>query len=147
MGLISPGRENLLYFHELRQGLSAYDGDFRDPLWWPQERTGPMRVARGPLGIPLPSIPGLKTLCGVGSGTLGFLSSAEMDLGVHLESPQGSQSSSRVGACTCAFLPSSSSSVTLPFPWIKGSVAFARAFPLGFPMRLFHRAVPRATVV
>ena len=139
MGLISPGRENLLYFHELRQVLSAYDGDFRDPLWWPQERTGPMRVARGPLGIPLPSIPGLKTLCGVGSGTLGFLSSAEMDLGVHLESPQGSQSSSRVGACTCAFLPSCSSSVTFPFTWIKGSVAF----PRGFPTRLSHESFPQ----
>ena len=70
-----------------------------------------------------------------------------MDLGVLLESPQGSQSSSRVGACTCAFLPSCSSSVTLPFAWIKGSVAFPRgfttrlsyeAFPRGFPTGLFH---------
>ena len=43
MGLISPGRENLLYFLELRQGLSAYDGDFRDPLWWPQEKAVPLR--------------------------------------------------------------------------------------------------------
>ena len=60
-----------------------------------------------------------------------FLSSADMDLGVLLESPQGSQSLSRVGACTCAFLPSCSSSVTLPFAWIKGSVAFPRGFPTG----------------
>ena len=64
-------------------------------------------------------------------------------LGVLLESPQGSESLSRVGACTCAFLPSCSRSVTLPFAWIKGSVAF----PRGFPTRLSHRAVPRATVV
>ena len=56
---------------------------------------------------------------------------AGMDLGVLLESPQGSQSSSRVGACTCAFLPSSSSSVTLPVEWIKGSVAFPRGFASG----------------
>ena len=54
-----------------------------------------------------------------------------MDLGVLLDSPQGSQSSSRVGACTSAFLPSSSSSVSLPFAWIKGSVAFPRGFPTG----------------
>ena len=54
-----------------------------------------------------------------------------MDLGVVLESPQGSQSSSRVGACTFDFLPSCSSSVTLPFAWIKGSVAFPRGFPTG----------------
>ena len=51
MVLISPGGENLLDFLELRQVLSIYDGDLRDPLWWPQERPVPMRVARGPLGI------------------------------------------------------------------------------------------------
>ena len=37
-------------FLELWQVLSTYDGDLRDPLWWPQERPVPMRVARGPLG-------------------------------------------------------------------------------------------------
>ena len=66
-----------------------------------------------------------------------------MDLGVLLESPQGSQSSSRVGACTCAFLPSCSSSVTLPFPCILGSVAFPRGFPRGFPTTLSHQAFSR----
>ena len=54
MGLISPGGENLLDFLELGQVLSTYDGDHRDPLWWPHERPVPMRVALGPLGIPLP---------------------------------------------------------------------------------------------
>ena len=69
MGLISLGGENLVDFLELRQVLSTYDGDLMDPLWWPQERQVPMQVARGPLGIPLPSMPGPKTLCGVGAGT------------------------------------------------------------------------------
>ena len=69
MGHISPGGENLLDLLELQQVLSTYDGDLRDPLWWPQEMTVPMRVARGPLGIPLPSIPGPKTLFGAGAGT------------------------------------------------------------------------------
>ena len=69
MGLISPGGENLLDFLELRQVLSTYDGDLRDSLWWPQERPVPMRVILGPLGVPLPSMPGPKTLCGVGAGT------------------------------------------------------------------------------
>ena len=69
MGLISPGGENLLDFLELRQVLSIYDGYLRDPLLWPQEKPVPMRVARGPLGIPLPSIPGPKTLCGIGAET------------------------------------------------------------------------------
>ena len=69
MGLISPGGENLLDFLELRQVLSSYEGVLRDPLWWPQEKSVPMRVALGPLGIPLPSVPGPKILCGVGAGT------------------------------------------------------------------------------
>ena len=69
MGLISPGGENLLDYLELRQVLSTYDGDLRDTLWWPQEGPEPMQVARGPLGIPLPWMPGNKTLCGVGAGT------------------------------------------------------------------------------
>ena len=126
-------------FYRVSAVLSTYDGDLSDPLWWPQERPVPMQVARGPLGIPLPSKPGPKSLCGVGAGTSGFLSSADMDLGVLLESPQGSQSSSREGTCTCAFLQSCSSSVTLPLAWIKGSVAF----PRGFPTRFSHEAFPQ----
>ena len=69
MGLISPVGENLLDFQELRPVLSTYDGDHRDPHWWPQQRPVPMRVSRGPLVIPLLSMPGSKTLCGVGVGT------------------------------------------------------------------------------
>ena len=63
MGLMSPGRENILDILELRMVLSTYDGDLRNPLWWPQERPVPMRVASGPVGIPLPSMPGPKILC------------------------------------------------------------------------------------
>ena len=69
MGVISPGVPDLLDFLELPQVLSTYDGDLRDPPWWPQERPVPMRVPRGPLGIPLTSMPGPKTLCGFGAGT------------------------------------------------------------------------------
>ena len=60
MGLISPGGENLLDFLELRQVLSTYDGDLRDPLWRPQVIPITERVARVPLGIPLPSMRGLR---------------------------------------------------------------------------------------
>ena len=69
MALISPGGENLLDFLELRQVLSTYDGDLRDRLWWPQESPVPMRVARGPLRIPLPSMQGPKILFGLGART------------------------------------------------------------------------------
>ena len=69
MVLISPGREKLLDVLELREVLSTYDWELRDPLWWPQERPVPMLVARRPLRIPLPSMPGAKILFGLGAGT------------------------------------------------------------------------------
>ena len=62
MGLISPGGENRLDFTEFRQVLSTYDGDLRDTLCCPQEGLIPLLVARGPPGIPLPLMPGPKTL-------------------------------------------------------------------------------------
>ena len=51
MGLISPGGENLLDFLELRQVLSTYDGDLRDPLWWPQEMPVPSELVGGISGF------------------------------------------------------------------------------------------------
>ena len=75
---------------ELRQVLSTYDWDLRDPQWWPQERpvkASPHASCMGPLGIPLPSMLGPKTLCRVGAGTGRFHSSADMVPGVLLESP------------------------------------------------------------
>ena len=51
MGLISPGGENLLDFLELRQVLSTYDGDLRDPPWLPQERSVPMQLLGGLSGF------------------------------------------------------------------------------------------------
>ena len=60
---MSPGGENLLDFLELWQVLSTYDGDLREPHWWTQERPVPMGLAPGPLGSPLPSMPGPESLC------------------------------------------------------------------------------------
>ena len=51
MGLIRPGRENLRDFLELRQVLSTYDWDLRDPLWWPQERPVPSELVGGISGF------------------------------------------------------------------------------------------------
>ena len=51
MGLISPGGENLLNFLELRQVLSTYDRDLRDPLWCPQERPVPIKLLGGLSGF------------------------------------------------------------------------------------------------
>ena len=138
MGLISPGGENLLDFLELRQVLSTYDGDLRDPLWWSQEGQSPSELLGGLSGF-------LSRRC------RGLRSCVESVLEPEDSSPvltwiwgtsgvtQGSQSSTRVWACMCAFLPSCSSSVTLPFAWIKGS----GTFPRGFPTRLSHEAFPQ----
>ena len=50
-------------------------------------KASPHASCMGPLGIPLPSMLGPKTLCRVGAGTGGFHSSADMVPGVLLESP------------------------------------------------------------
>ena len=141
MGLISPGGEKLLDFLELRQVLSSYDGTSGI-------RSGVLRKGQSP--------------CELLGGLSGFLSRRCRGLRPCVESvpepedsspvltwilgtsesPQGSQSSSRVGACTCAFLPSCSSSVTLPFAWIKGSVAYRRCFPTSLSHEAFPQGCP-----
>ena len=103
MGLISPGGENLLDFLDLRQVLSVYDGDLRDPLWWPQERPVPMRVTQGPLGIISRQFQGLRPCVEsvpepedsfvVLTRILGYFSSLptgvspHLDLGLHVRFP------------------------------------------------------------
>ena len=138
MGLISPGGENLLDFLELRQVLLTYDGDFKDPLWWPQESPVPMRVAREALGIPLPLMLGPKSLCGVGAGTCGFLCSADMDLGYFWSLPRGVSPRLEWGHARAI------SSRAVAAVWRFPSRA---SRDLWLPRRLSHRAVPRATVV
>ena len=147
MGLISPGGENLLDFLELRQVLSTYDEDLRDALWWPRERPGPIRVARGPLGIPLPTMLGPKNLCEVGAGhehsfpvltwILGFFWSLPKGVSPRLEWGHARAFSSRAVAAVSRF-PSRGS---------RDQGLSLEAFPRGFPTRLSHRAVPRDTVV
>ena len=147
MGLMSPGGENLLYFLELRQVLSTNDGDLRDPLWWPQERPVPMRVARGPLGIPLPLMPGPKTLCEVGAGTCDSSPVLTWILGYFWSLPRGV--SPRLEWGHALALSSRAVATVSRFP-LRGSRDLwlsLEAFPPGIPTRLSHRAVPRATVV
>ena len=147
MGLISPGVENLLDFLELWQVLSTYDGDLRDPLWWPQERPVPMEVAHGPPGIPLPLMPGPMILCGsvpepedsspVLTWILVYFWSLPSGVSPRHEWGLARALSSRAVAAVSRF-PSRGSRDR----WLS-----LEAFPRGFTMRLSHRAVPRATVV
>ena len=138
MGLISPGGENLLDFFELRQVLLTYDGDLRDPLWWPQERPVPMRVARGPLGIPLPSMPGTKILCGVVpepedsspvlTWILGYFWSLPRGVSPRLDWGHARVLSSRAVAAVSRFPSRGSRDL-----WLS-----LEAFPRGFPTGLSH---------
>ena len=151
MGLISPGGENLLDFLELGQVLSTYDGDLREPLWWPQERPVPMRVARGPHG-----------------GLSGFLSRRYWGLKPCVESVSEPEDSSPVLTWILGFFWSLPRGVSPRLEWGHARALSSRAvaavsgfpsrgsrdqglsleaFPWGFPTRLSHRAVPRATVV
>ena len=140
-------RDNLLDFLGLRQVLSTCDGDLRDPLWWPQERPVPMRVARGPLGIPLPSMLGPKILCEwvpepedsspVLTWILGYFWSLPRGVSPRLEWGHVRTLSSRAVAAVWRFPSRGSRDL-----WLS-----LEAFPRGFPTRLSHRAVPPATVV
>ena len=151
MGLISPGGENLLDFLELLQVLSTYDGDLRDPLFSPQKWPVPMRVARGPLG-----------------GHWGYLSRRCWTLRPCVESVPEPEDSSPVLTWILGYFWSLHRGVSLRIEWgharalsflavaavshfpSRGSRDLwlsLEAFPPGFPTRLSHRAVPRATVV
>ena len=147
MGLISPGGENLMYFLKLRQVLSTYEGDLRDPLWWPQERPVPMRVARGPLGIPLrrcqglrscvESVPEPKHSSPVLTWILGYFWSLPRGVSPRLEWGHARALSSRAVATVSRFNSRGSRNL-----WLS-----LEAFARGFTKRLSHRAVPRANVV
>ena len=151
MGLISNGGENLLDFLELRQVLSTYDGDLRDPLWWPHERPVPLRVARGPLGglsgylsrrfwglkPCVESVPEPEDSSAVLTWILGYFWSLPMGVSPRLEWGNARALSSRAVAAVSRF-PSRGS---------RDQGHSLEAFPRGFPTRLSHRAVPRATVV
>ena len=147
MGLISPGGENLLDFLEVWQVLSTYDGDLRGPLWWHQERPVPMRVTRGPLRFPSGRCKGLRPCVEsvqepedstpVLTWFLGYFWSLPRGVSPCVEWGHVRAHSSRAIAAVSCFPSRGSRDL-----WLSLEV-----FPRGFPMRLTHRAVPRATVV
>ena len=142
MGLISPGGENLLDFLELLQLLSTYYGDLRDPLWWPQERPVPMRVARGLSGFLshrcrglrpcVESVPEPEDSSLVLTWILGDFWSLPRGVSPRLEWGHAHAFSSRAVAAVSRF------------PW-RGSRDLwlsLEAFPRGFATRLCHEAFP-----
>ena len=139
MGLISPGGENLLDFLELRQVLSTYDGDLRDPLWWPQERPVPMRVARGPLGFLscrcrglrpcVESVPEPEDSSPVLTWILGYFWSLPRAVSPLLEWGHARALSSRAVAAVSRFI--SVDQGICGFPSRLSHEAFPRIFPTG----------------
>ena len=147
MGLISPGGENVLDFLELWQVLSTYDGDLRDPLWWPQERPVPMEflgglsgfLSRRSLGLRpcVESVPEPEDSSPVLTWILGYFWSLPRGVSHRLERGHARVLSSRAVAALSGFPSRGSRDL-----WLS-----LEAFPRGVPTRLSHRAVPRATVV
>ena len=143
MGLISPGGENLLDFLELRQVLPSYVGNSGTHSGGLRKGQSPFELLGGLSGF-------LSRQCRVLRSCVESVPEPEVSspvltwiLGCFWSHPTGVSPRPEVGACTCDFLPICSNRVTLPFTWIKGSVAF----PRGFHRRLSHKSVPRATVV
>ena len=104
-------------------------------------------ASRGPLGIRLPSISGPKICCGVGARPevsspvltwiLGYFWSLPSGVSPRLEWGHTRAISCRAVAAVSRF----------PSHGTRDLWHYLEAFPRGFPTRLSHRAVPRATVV
>ena len=143
MGLISPGGENLLDVLELRQVLSNYDVDHRDPLWWPQERPVPLRIARGPLEIlsrrcrllipSVESVPEPEDSSPVLTWFLGYFWSLPRGLSPCLYWGHARALSSRAVAAVSRF----------PSPGSRDQGLSLEAFPRGPPTRLSPEALPQ----
>ena len=147
MGLISPGGKNHLDFLQLRQVLTTYDRDLRDLLWWPQERPDPCELLGGLSGFLSPRCRGLRPCVEmvpepedsspVLTWILGYFWSLPRGVSPCLEWVHARALSSRDVAAVSR-LPSRGSRDL----WLS-----LEAFTRGFPTRLSHRAIPRATVV
>ena len=105
--------------------LPSCDRDLRKWLQVASGKSSLCESYKGPLWIPLQSVPGPRSSSEAEASNLGFLSSAEY-LGVPREFPQGSQASSRVETCKSAFLTSCNRRIRLPVEFTYGSVAFSR---------------------
>ena len=143
MGLMSPGGENLLDFLELRQVLSTYDGDLRDPLWWALERPVPCELLGGLSGFLSCQFWGLRPCVElvpepedsspVLTWILGYLWSLPRGVSPRLEWGHARALSSRAVAAVSRFPSRVSRDL-----WL-----FLEAFPRGFPTRFSHEAFPQ----
>ena len=146
MGLISPGGENLLDFLELRQVLSTYDGDLRDPLCWSQKGQSPCELLGGLSGFLsrqcrglrscVESVPEPEYSSPVLTWILGYFWSPPRGVSPRLEWGHARAFSSRAVAAVSRFPSRGSRDL-----WLS-----LESFQRGFLTRLSHRAISRATV-
>ena len=143
MGLISPGGENLLDFLEFRQVLSTYDGDLRDPLWWPRKGQSPCEFLEGPPVFLTRRCRGIRPCAEsvlepeefspVPTWILGYFWSLPRGVSPRLEWGHARAITSRAIAAVSHFPSHGSRSL-----WLS-----LEAFPRGFPTRLSHEAFPQ----
>ena len=129
-------------FLELRQVLSTYDGDLRDPLWWLQERPVPMELLGGPSGFLsrrcwglrpcVESVPEPEDSSPVLTWILGYFCSLPRGVSPRLEWGHERALSFRAVAAVSPF-PSHGSR----YLWLSSRLS-QEAFPLGFPTGLSH---------
>ena len=113
MGLISPGVENLLDFLELRQVLSTYDGDLRDPSGGLRKGLSPCEFLGGLSGFLssrcqglrpcVKSVPEPEDSSSVPKWILGYFWSLPRAVSPHLEWGHARALSSRVVAAVWRF--------------------------------------------
>ena len=147
MGLILPGGENLLDFLELRQVLSTYNGDLRDPFFGLRNGQTPCELLVGLSGFLslrcrglrpcVESVPEPEDSSAVPTWIFGDFWSLPSCVSPRLEWGNARALSSLAVAAVSRFPSRGSRDL-----WLS-----LEAFPRGFPMRLSHRAVPRGTVV
>ena len=147
MVLISPGRENLLDFLELRQVLSTHPGTSGTRSGGLRKGQSPCELLGGLSGFRsrrcrglrscVESVPEPEHSSPVLTWILGYVWSLPIGVSSLLEWGHAGSLSSRALAAVSRF----------PWRGSRDQGLSLEAFPRGFPTRLSHPAVPRATVV
>ena len=151
MGLISPGGENLLDFLELRQVVSTYDGDLRDPFGGLRKGQSPCELLGGLSGFLSPrccglrpcveSVPESEDSSPVLTWILGYFWSLPREVSPRLEWGHARALSSRAVAAVSLF-PSRGSRDLWLSSWLSLRLS-QEAFPQGCPT--CHRGVVQSS--
>ena len=107
----------------------------------------PMRVARWPLGIPLPSMPWPRPCVESVPEPEDFSPGLTWILGYFWSLPRGVSPRLEWGHARAICSRAVAAVSRFPSRGSRDLWLSKEAFPRGFPTRLSHRAVPRATVV